>query len=256
MISKAKIKYLNSLAHKKFRDADNVFIAEGERLVDDLLNCFEPKIVATNTDWIAQNRARLSNSQCEIIEVTDEEMRRITQLSTPSPVFCVFRRDEVATLDEVRKNGGLVLALDRVQDPGNIGTIIRTADWFGVIYILCSHETADIYNPKVIQSTMGAIGRVDVIYCDLVEVLASLKQEGWSVNGTFLDGGNIYQSELRNEKSVVVMGNEGNGISDEVKKLVNNRLLIPSYPAGEITSESMNVAIATAIVLAEYRRRV
>jgi TrmH family RNA methyltransferase len=148
----------------------------------------------------------------------------------------------------------LCLALDNVQDPGNLGTIIRIADWFGIKNIFCSIGTADAYNPKTVQATMGAIGRVRVHYLDLPRYIASLNGKA-PIYGTFLDGENIYKKELRN-KGIIIMGNEGNGISNECSALVNERLFIPNYPAGCETSESLNVSVATAIICSEFRRRI
>ena len=145
----------------------------------------------------------------------------------------------------------LVLALDTVQDPGNLGTIVRIADWYGIEDILCSPLCADLYNPKVVQATMGALARVRVHYVDLVEFLPRI---GTPIYGTFLDGQDIYGQSLT-PTGIIVMGNEGNGISPEVRKLVTHSLFLPSYPPGRITSESLNVAIATAVVCAEFRRR-
>ena len=150
--------------------------------------------------------------------------------------------------------GKLTLALDSVQDPGNLGTIIRIADWFGIETIICSHETADVYNPKVVQATMGSIARVKVIYTDLQNTLKHLS-ESLPIYGTFLNGDNIYKSNLSND-GVIVMGNEGRGISKEVAKVITNRILIPNYPEGRKCADSLNVAIATAITCAEFRKRV
>ena len=146
----------------------------------------------------------------------------------------------------------MCLALDDIQDPGNLGTIIRLADWFGIEHIFCSQGTVDVYNSKVIQATMGALARVKVHYCNLPELISSLKDV--PVYGTFLDGENIYDKPL-SENGLIIMGNEGNGVSKEVSQLINNKLYIPNYPSGRTTSESLNVAIATAVVCAEFRRR-
>lgn len=148
----------------------------------------------------------------------------------------------------------LCLALDGVQDPGNVGTIIRVADWFGITQIYCSHETADVYNPKVVQATMGSLARVDVQYTDLTTLIDNLP-ESCPVYGTLLDGSDLYQQEL-SDHGLIVMGNEGKGLTVEVRQRVNHRLLIPNYPKGRDTAESLNVAIATAIVCAEFRRRI
>ena len=155
--------------------------------------------------------------------------------------------------DPVSLRGSLTLALDGVQDPGNLGTIIRIADWFGIDTIICSEETADAWNPKVIQATMGSIARVNVIYANLVELLDTLPSD-YPVYGTFLDGENIYTQTLSGE-GLIIMGNEGNGISDAVKAKVNRRLLIPDFHQGD-TADSLNVAIATAITCSEFRRRI
>ncbi|MCQ2344972.1 MAG: RNA methyltransferase [Paludibacteraceae bacterium] len=253
MLSKVRIKYFNSLKNKKFRDADEVFVAEGDKLVTDLIPHFTPKFIVGTRPWIDLHRHILDDLPCEIIDATDDEMGRITMLNTPSAVYGVFGRECVDTASDVGDE--LVLALDTVQDPGNLGTIIRTADWFGVRKIICSHGTADVYNPKVVQSTMGAIARVRIHYCDLRETLSQYNRDGWALYGTFLDGKDIYGEKLCKERSVIVMGNEGKGISDEISALVSKRILIPSYPVGTPTSESLNVSIATGIILSEFRRR-
>ena len=157
-------------------------------------------------------------------------------------------------LQEFVKKQDLVLALDSIQDPVNLGTIIRIADWFGIRHILCSKTTVDVYNSKTVQSTMGALARVEVHYVDLPYVLGLCKDNNFPIYGTFLDGNSIYNAKLLN-CGVIVMGNEGNGISKEVANFVSHKLLIPSYPANEATSESLNVAVATAIVCSEFRRR-
>ena len=163
----------------------------------------------------------------------------------------IFRQPQYDT-DTTTPQRELCLALDNVQDPGNLGTIIRIADWFGIENIFCSTGTADIYNPKTIQATMGAIGRVRVHYVDLPEMLASLKGKA-PIYGTFLDGEVVYTKKLE-KHGVIVMGNEGNGIGDECSRHITERLLIPSYPEGRATSESLNVSVATAIICNEFRR--
>ncbi len=159
----------------------------------------------------------------------------------------------VRELNDRELKGRLSIALDGIQDPGNLGTIIRVADWMGVRHIICSRDTVDVYNPKVVQATMGAISRVKVYYADLSDVLRKLR-ESMPVYGTFLDGDNIYATELT-EEGIIVMGNEGKGVSEPVANLATKRLYIPSYPPGEQTSESLNVAVATAITLSEFRRQ-
>ena len=185
--------------------------------------------------------------------VTDEELRRVSLMETPQQVLAVFRQrsDEVDVHGVVGEQ--LCLALDDVQNPGNVGTIIRLADWFGIEHIFCSRGCADLYNPKTVQATMGAMARVQVHEVDLPQMLSSLPDDV-PVYGTFLDGENLYGKSLEN-RGIIVMGNEGKGVSADVEAHVTERLYIPNYPAGRETSESLNVAIATAIVCAEFRRR-
>ena len=187
----------------------------------------------------------------EVIEASREELSRASLLKTPQEALAVFRIPQYEAEAEVVRRS-LCLALDGVQDPGNLGTIIRIADWFGIRHIFCSAGTADAFNPKTVQATMGALARVQLHYCDLRELVASLPDV--PVFGTFLDGGDLYTQEL-SANGLIVMGNEGNGISPELAAVVNRRLLIPNYPQGEETSESLNVAVATAVVCAEFRRR-
>ena len=256
MISKNRIKYVRSLEMKKFRKAEGVFVAEGRKLVDDLREVFECAYLAATDRWMVEHdewvRA-LKSSGVEIDEVTEEELRRVSFQETPQQVLAVFRQrnGQVDINEEARKN--LCLMLDDVQNPGNLGTIVRQADWFGIEHIFCSRGCADIYNPKTVQATMGAMARVQVHYADLPELLDGL-EKGIPVYGTFLDGENMYKKELEN-RGVIVMGNEGKGVSKEVERYVTERLYIPNYPEGRQTSESLNVAIATAIVCAEFRRR-
>ena len=181
------------------------------------------------------------------------EIEQMSSLRTPQGTIAVFRKP-IAHNQYPLSN--LILALDGVQDPGNLGTIIRTCDWFGIHDILCSRDTADCFNPKVVQATMGALARVRLHYVDLPQVLAEIKAEGTPLYGTLLEGINMYQPHAIADKQqgVIIMGNEGKGISPAVRQLITHPLLIPSYPADAETSESLNVGIATAIVLAEFRR--
>ena len=188
----------------------------------------------------------------EVMEVSNDEMRRASFQQAPQGVLAIFHQPQQEA-DLSAPCNELCLALDNVQDPGNLGTIIRIADWFGIKNIFCSIGTADAYNPKTVQATMGAIGRVRVHYLDLPLYVASLNGKA-AIYGTFLDGENIYKKELCN-KGIIIMGNEWNGISNECSTLVNERLFIPNYPAGCETSESLNVSVATAIICSEFRRR-
>ena len=249
MLSKALQKRIASLENKKQRRESGLFVAEGSKTVLDLIaaGVVPEKVIAT-VNWLAEN---CLNTGIEVIEVELEEMKRISFQQTPQGVMGIFRQPQYDT-DTTTPQRELCLALDNVQDPGNLGTIIRIADWFGIENIFCSTGTADIYNPKTIQATMGAIGRVRVHYVDLAEMLASLKGKA-PIYGTFLDGEVVYTKRLE-KHGVIVMGNEGNGIGDECSRHITERLLIPSYPEGRATSESLNVSVATAIICNEFRR--
>ena len=250
MISKNKIKYIRSLELKKNRNKEGLFVAEGHKVVDDLLALRPAMLIVATKEWL---QGKHLNERTEVIEVTEEELRKVSFLQHPQQVLAIFEQDSQnafnATEVDVTK---LSLALDGVQDPGNLGTIIRIADWFGITHIYCSQETADVYNPKVVQATMGSIARVSVRYGDLQALIDNLP-EGTPVYGTLLDGENIYQQELDN-KGIIIMGNEGKGISPTLAKKVNKRLLIPNFPEGRATADSLNVAIATAITCSEFRR--
>ncbi len=254
MISKNKIKFIASLGHKKHRQEQGLFVAEGLKVVGDLLETMEPLLIVATTQWLdnATNVQAVGNTS-EIITVTDDELRKVSFLQHPQQVLGVFRMPLVSTQAEACQPQGLVLALDGVQDPGNLGTIIRIADWFGITDIFCSQETADAWNPKVVQATMGSIARVRLHTVDLPQWLRSLPAD-CPVYGTLLEGTSIYGQAL-SPSGVIVMGNEGNGISPTVRPLITHKLLIPNYPEGRPTADSLNVAIATAITCAEFRRR-
>ncbi len=248
MLTKNQIKRIQSLARKKGRKEEDCFIAEGGKLVEDTLHAFECDTLLATRSWIeSHSRWALPPVQ----EVTEQEMVKVSQLTTPTDVLAVYRIPHYR-LDVEALKQELVLALDTVQDPGNLGTIVRLADWFGIRHIVCSLETADLYNPKVVQATMGALARVKLYYTSLPDFLGSMDVS--RIYGTFLDGGDIYRVELASS-GVIVMGNEGNGISPALEPYIGKRLYIPNYPAGEPTSESLNVAIAAAITCAEFRRR-
>ena len=243
-ITKAQVKLVKSLQVKKFRDELGLFVAEGEKCVSELQKAFEL------VHWYREGE-----------NASRTEIEQMSGLRTPQGVIGVFRKHSIG--DWRLEIGDLVLALDGVQDPGNLGTIIRTCDWFGVHDIVCSKDTADCYNPKVVQATMGALARVRVHYVDLVEWIEEYRiqdTEYRPIYGTLLEGKDMYEV-LRSEgvkvlrsEGIIVMGNEGNGISQEVRKLITHPIRIPSYPKNAETSESLNVSIATAIVLAEFRR--
>ena len=248
MISKATIKKIHALDMRKFRRNERLFVAEGPKLVDELCATMKPVYIAALPEWISENAKIISGTEYDI--VTHDELQRASLQKNPQQVIALFPIPEHRFCTEQLKNE-LVLMLDGVQDPGNLGTIARIADWFGIRNILCSAETADIYNPKAVQATMGALARVKFHYTDLLQLLS---QYDGPVYGTFLDGENIYGQEL-SENGIIVMGNEGKGISQGVGEMINRRLYIPNYPIGTQTTESLNVAIATSIVCAEFRRR-
>ena len=245
MISKNQIKFIRQLEQKKFRHREGLFVAEGTKVVGDLLKAgYIPHSLYATPDWIA------SHSGAEATEVTDDELTRLSFQQHPQQVLALFPIPEPADLSPLTSH--LSLLLDGVQDPGNLGTIIRIADWFGISNIICSEDTVDAYNPKVVQATMGSIARVNIIYTNLLELLDGLPAD-FPVYGTLLDGENIYTQELT-PHGLIIMGNEGNGISDAVRQRVNRRLLIPDFHNGD-TADSLNVAIATAITCSEFRRR-
>ena len=229
MISRTRIKWIKSLEMRKYRLQEKAFVAEGPKLVGELLPYSTPLYIAATKDWLDANR-HLLRAVKEVDEVSQTELERASLLRTPQSVLAVMpipeRRLDISSLQKK-----LVIALDSVQDPGNLGTILRIADWFGIHEVLCSEGTADVYNPKCVQSCMGALARVKVFYCNLPEVLGQVEMP---VFGTFLDGTDIYKEEL---------------------SLVNRRLYVPNYPKGSLTTESLNVAVATGIVCAEFRRR-
>lgn len=245
-MTKAEIQQLRALKDKRERDRERLFIAEGEKLVEEILDShFVVRRVLT-TD------AKHKGANIELI--TKQEMERISQLTTPTTMLAVVEQpNNRLSIDKFCHK--LVVALDGVQNPGNLGTIIRLADWFGVEEIICSRECADCYNPKVVQATMGAILRVRIHYVDnLSKLLHEVRDMGMNIYGTLLDGNNIYHEKLDN-KGIIVMGNEGRGVSDECRNILTHKLLIPPFPADCPTSESLNVAMATGIILSEFRRR-
>lgn len=247
MLSKNQIKFVRSLQTKKGRLKEGLFLAESPKVVSDLMQVMTPRHIFATSDWLEASRHNVG----EVTPVTDEELRKISSLQHPQGVLAVFPVMDDKVPEDFDRSA-LYLALDGVQDPGNLGTIIRIADWFGIRRIFCSRDTADVYNPKVVQATMGSIARVALTYCELNELFDNLPA-GYPVYGTFLDGEDIYRKSLTSH-GIVVMGNEGNGISDTLRKRINNRLLIPSFPQGSPTAESLNVAVATAIVCSEFRR--
>lgn len=249
MISRNLAKYIHSLELKKNRKKEKAFVAEGGKIVEELLPHFQPLVILGLSSWM-DAQAWDSISPCERYTVTHEELERVSFLQHPQQVIAVFALPDEAASFEIT-NSQLYLALDGVQDPGNMGTIIRIADWYGIKTIICSETTADAYNPKVVQASMGSIARVRMIYAPLQPLLSSLPQH-YPVYGTLLHGENIYTTQLT-KHGIIVMGNEGNGIGKETQQHITRSLTIPRFNADE-GPESLNVAIATAIVCSEFRR--
>lgn len=247
-LSKNKLRQLLTFTKKKNRDEENLFLAEGNKLVQDLLPYFKCKTIVGTTDYFERERFDCA-TECYI--ATREELERLSLTRSPQSVWALYERKNYQ-LDFTAIEQTLSIALDGVQDPGNLGTIIRIADWFGIENIICSPNCVDLYNPKVVQATMGAIARVKVHYTELPQLINAMKN--LPIYGTFLEGEFIYDTPLSN-KGIIVMGSEGNGISKEVGQLVNKKLFIPSYPPNRTTSESLNVAVATSIICSEFRRR-
>lgn len=251
-ITKNQIKFVRSLSLKKNRDEHHLFVAEGKKCVTELASAFNCKMLIA-----IENQSDISDIvECEdLFIVPPSELERMSQLRSPQGVIAVFdkqkRKNNTTTKETTTE---LILALDSIQDPGNLGTIIRLADWFGIEQIIASKDTADAFAPKVVQATMGALARVNINYLELQTELKKLSNK-FNILGTFLEGDNIYTHENLSQPSILVMGNEGNGIRPEIEQLVTVKLFIPSYPAGRPTSESLNVAVATAVACAEIRRR-
>lgn len=240
MISKNQIKLITGLHQKKQRFANQLFFAEGIKVIQELLlSNFELEyLFTTQNDFETVEFSKR-------ISITEQELKKISALSTPNTCLAVFK----IPAENMIIDSDLILALDDIRDPGNLGTILRLCDWFGIQQIICSKETVDIYNPKVVQATMGSIARVNVNYVDLKSFLTNTKLP---VFGTFMNGENIYQSVLP-QNGIIIMGNEANGISAEIEKTVTSRLTIPRFGKLQKT-ESLNVATATAIVLSEFKR--
>lgn len=248
-LSKSKIKYIKSLHEKKNRDEQNTFVAEGTKLVLDLLGSCRCQLIAAMPSLLLAHPELKAE---EIIPADENELKKATLLKTAPQIIGVFYRPS-QEIEEIDPYNQLYLLLDGIQDPGNMGAIVRIADWFGIDYIICSYDTVDIFNPKTIQASMGAVARVKVLYTDIASFLQQYAH--LPIYGTFLEGDDIYSAALSNH-GFIVMGNEGRGIGSATKKLINKKLFIPNFPIERVTSESLNVAVATGITCAEFRRRV
>ena len=242
MVSKNQIKLISSLHQKKYRINHQLFIAEGVKGINELLQSnFELEHLYVTIDEFKS----VSTTQKTVI--SDADLKKISALTTPNTCLAVFKIPK----EKPVLNKGLIVALDTIRDPGNMGTILRLCDWFGINQVVCSKETVDLYNPKVVQATMGSIARVNVNYLNLKDFLETTSLP---IYGTFMDGEDLYNSEITNE-GIIILGNEANGISKEIEELVTKRITIPRFGNLQQT-ESLNVATATAIVLSEFKRRV
>ena len=240
MISINQKKYVNSLKQKKFRTEHNSFIIEGVKMVEELIQTdYKVEAIFATMSWMEENPS------IDCVEVSEKELSQISALKTPNQVLAVVKQRETS-LNDISNQ--LTIALDKIQDPGNLGTIIRTADWFGITNVVCSEDTVDIYNPKVMQATMGSFFRVHFIYTDLKEFFT--KNVGFTIYGALLEGENVYEVELKSKEAVLLMGNESQGISDELIPFITDKISIPK--AGG--AESLNVSIATAILCSEFTR--
>lgn len=240
MVSKNQIKLITSLVQKKYRKQHELFFAEGVKVIEELL---QSNFQLEHVFYTKELFSKVSEAQKTAISESD--LKKISALTTPNDCLAIFRIPQEKPIQAK----GLIVALDDIRDPGNLGTIIRLCDWFGISQLLCSEQTVDIYNPKVVQATMGSIARVNINYVDLGSYLAGAKMP---VFGTFMDGENIYKKELPQE-GIIVLGNEANGISKTIEAIVNQRISIPRFGNLQLT-ESLNVATATAIVLSEFKR--
>lgn len=240
MVSKNQIKFITSLQQKKYRYDHQLFFAEGVKVIQELLvSKFELEhLYTTQEDFEEVSKERKTH-------INENDLKKISALAKPNTCLATFKIPNGEKIIEK----GLILALDSIRDPGNLGTILRLCDWFGIDQLICSKDAVDIYNPKVVQATMGSIARVNVNYIDLE---AFISQTQLPVFGTFMDGNNIYKTKLPQE-GIIIMGNEANGISLELEKIIKNKLAIPRFGSLQKT-ESLNVATATAIVLSEFRR--
>ncbi|MBS1577929.1 MAG: RNA methyltransferase [Bacteroidetes bacterium] len=242
MLSKSTVKYIQSLGHKKFRDEEGLFLAEGPKIVKELINEIPALIqsIYCVEDWLAENRNL--PEQIKVNIVSESELERLSQLTVPNKVLAVVKKINTHTVETKDK---ITIALDTIQDPGNMGTIIRTADWFGIDQVVCSTDSAEIYNPKVVQSTMGSIARVKVIYTDLKEWM---QEQNVKKYAAALDGDDIKTIEKIKE-GIIIIGNESKGIHPDILKIVSEKITISK--TGK--AESLNAAVAAGIIMAQLR---
>ncbi|PKP54015.1 MAG: RNA methyltransferase [Bacteroidetes bacterium HGW-Bacteroidetes-1] len=254
MLSKNRIKYINSLKINKFRKQNAEFIVEGTKLVKELLQSnFNTTGIYITHDWLEENGKLLYNSEFEVVD--NKAMKLLSNLSSPPGILAIAGIPSIALSPDSLKDK-LSIALDGINDPGNLGTIIRTADWFGIKNIFCSHDTVDAYHPKVIQATMGSIFRVEVIELDLNEFLGKAITSGINIYGALMNGNNIYESNLTDRSSILVIGSESHGIREYLLSSIQHSITVPAYMSDDrkTRAESLNASIAAALILAEFRR--
>jgi TrmH family RNA methyltransferase len=252
-VSKSKISFINSLKLKKYRIKEKLFVVEGEKIVSEVLKSnLDIKLICALPEYLEKNEYYLEKFQDLVFEAKPEEMKKISSFVTPSNVLAIVSMPESRNI--LYKNEDLYLALDEIQDPGNLGTIIRICDWFGIKNLICSLNSADLYSPKTLQATMGAFLRVNVIYANIAEEIVKFKNNTKNhVFGTFLNGENIYKSSLP-KAGFIIMGNEGKGINKNLEAMVDKKLFIPSFSELDIHAESLNVSVASAIICSEFKR--
>jgi TrmH family RNA methyltransferase len=258
MIPSSQSKLIRSLQKKKFRDQHGLFLVEGEKMVVELASAgpekrYQIQELFASPEWIQSNRRVLQQSGAKVTEASPAEIKKVSNLVTPQPVIAVatipadnFKLEELLNTP--------VLAFESIRDPGNLGTIIRTADWFGISHIVCTPDSTDLFNPKVVQSTMGAITRVQVHYLEFAALLKSKEMQQKTVFGTFMEGENIYETPLEPDP-LILFGNESHGLSESLNPHIHRRISIPSFSPFGIGSESLNVASSVAVVCSELRRR-
>lgn len=253
MLSKARKKLILAMVQKKMRDQHNLFLAEGPKMIADLMEFgLQPRFLVGTNQW--NPPTKVTHKDIEIIILPEDEFKKLSLLKTPQHVLGLFNKPRYHLNNSAIYNS-LVLALDGIQDPGNMGTIIRLADWFGITHVICSHDTVDVFNPKVVQASMGAVAKVEVHYTDLPAFCENYKrQSGNPVYGAFMNGRNLFDQQVR-QKALIVMGNEGNGIRPDTEKQITERITIPDFSQTGKVSESLNVGVATAIICAEFRRQ-
>ncbi len=253
MLSKNKIKLIQSLNRKKERDESGLFLVEGNKMVEEALRSEYPIETLVCTAQFADQHPEIRSKAKEVIEADRDSIQKASLLQNPQEALAIVMQPELNT-PELNLNTELCLALDFIQDPGNLGTILRIADWFGINTVICSENTVDVFNPKVVQASMGAIFRIKTTYTNLENFLLEASKSQIPVYGTFMDGNNIYTESLT-KNGIIVLGNEGNGISESTSRLVTRRIAIPTFSTNPNKAESLNVAIAASICCSEFRRR-